>query len=44
MDDNPLLLKTDMGSGHGGRSGRTARWYEIAEEFAFVLANLELTE
>ena len=43
-DDNLLLLKTDMGSGHGGRSGRTARWYEIAEEFAFVLANLGLTE
>ena len=43
-DDNLLLLKTDMGSGHGGRSGRTARWYEIAEEYAFVLASLGLTE
>ncbi len=44
MDDNLLLLKTDMGSGHGGRSGRTARWYEIAEEYAFILVNLGLTE
>ena len=43
-DDNLALLKTDMGSGHGGRSGRTARWYEIAEEHAFVLASLGLTE
>ena len=43
-DDNLLLLKTDMGSGHGGRSGRTARWYEIAEEYAFMLANLRLVE
>ena len=41
-DDNLLLLKTDMGSGHGGRSGRTARWYEIAEEYAFILTNLGL--
>ena len=41
-DDNLVLLKTDMGSGHGGRSGRTARWYEIAEEHAFVLASLGL--
>ena len=39
-DDNLLLLKTDMGSGHGGRSGRTALWYEIAEEYAFMLAHL----
>ena len=39
-DDNLVLLKTDMGSGHGGRSGRYARWYEIAEEYAFILASL----
>ena len=43
-DDNLLLLKTDMGSGHGGRSGRFARWYEIAEKYAFMLANLGLGE
>ena len=42
--DNLALLKTDMGSGHGGRSGRTARWYEIAEEYAFMLASLGLAE
>lgn len=43
-DDNLLLLKTDMGAGHGGGSGRTALWYEIAEEYTFVLANLGITE
>ena len=43
-DDNLVVLKTDMGSGHGGRSGRTARWYEIAEEYAFILTRLGLTE
>jgi len=43
-DDNLLLLKTDMGSGHGGRSGRFARWYEIAEEYAFILSSLGITE
>ena len=43
-DDNLVLLKTDMGSGHGGRSGRFAQWYEIAEEYAFMLASLGLVE
>ncbi len=43
-DENLLLLKTDMGSGHGGRSGRTAQWYEIAEEYAFMLSSLGLTD
>ena len=43
-DDNLVVLKTDMGSGHGGRSGRTAQWYEIAEEYAFVLAHVGLEE
>lgn len=43
-DDNLVLLKTDMGSGHGGRSGRTATWYEIAEEYAFMLVSLGLTQ
>ena len=43
-DDNLLLLKTDMGSGHGGRSGRSARWYEISEEYAFILTSLGLAE
>ena len=33
-----------MGSGHSGRSGKFARWYEISEEYAFMLASLGLVE
>ncbi|MDC0886644.1 S9 family peptidase [Altererythrobacter sp.] len=43
-DDNVLLLKTNMGAGHGGKSGRFASLYETAEEFAFVLWQLGLED
>ena len=36
-DDNVLLLKTNMGAGHGGKSGRFESLRETAEEFAFFL-------
>ena len=36
-DANPLLFKTNMGAGHGGKSGRFEALRETAEEFAFVL-------
>jgi len=36
-DDNLLLLKTLMGAGHGGPSGRYQKLREKAFEFAFVL-------
>lgn len=36
-DDNMLLLKTNMGAGHGGKSGRWNALEETAEEFAFIL-------
>ena len=35
--DQPLLLKTHMGAGHGGRSGRYGRLGDVALEFAFVI-------
>lgn len=36
-DANVLLLKTNMGAGHGGKSGRYERLHEEAEEAAFIL-------
>jgi oligopeptidase B len=36
-DSNILLLKTNMGAGHGGASGRYERLKEIAFEYAFLL-------
>ena len=35
--DSELLLKTNMGAGHGGKSGRFQSIYETAEEVAFTL-------
>ena len=43
-DDNILLLKTNMGAGHGGKSGRWESLHEAAEENAFVLWQLGLSE
>ncbi len=39
-DENELLLKTNMGAGHGGKSGRFESLKETAEEFAFILWQL----
>ncbi len=36
-DDNLLLLKTNMGAGHGGASGRFERLKEVAFVYAFGL-------
>ncbi len=36
-DDNALMLKTNMGAGHGGKSGRFESLRETAEEFAFFV-------
>jgi oligopeptidase B len=41
-DTNPLLLKTNMGAGHGGKSGRFESLRETAEEFAFFLWQMGL--
>ncbi len=40
----PVLLRTEMAAGHGGRSGRYAAWEQIAWEWAFVLDQLGATE
>ena len=39
-DDNLLLLKINMGAGHGGKSGRWERLREVAEAYAFVLTQI----
>jgi oligopeptidase B len=36
-DSNVLLLKTNMGAGHGGKSGRFERLTEVAEEYTFLM-------
>jgi len=43
-DRNELLLKTNMGAGHGGKSGRFESLKETAEEFAFILWQLGVGE
>ena len=43
-DRNELLLKTNMGAGHGGKSGRFESLKETAEEFAFILWQLGVEE
>jgi oligopeptidase B len=36
-DNNPLLLHTDMETGHGGASGRFSAYREVARYYAFLL-------
>ncbi|MNP61646.1 Protease 2 [compost metagenome] len=43
-DDNLLLLKTDLGAGHGGMSGRYQGLKDVALEYAFLLKVLGLAE
>jgi oligopeptidase B len=43
-DRNPLLLRVDMESGHGGKSGRFQRYRETAMEYAFILDRLGIRE
>lgn len=40
----PILLRTEMAAGHGGRSGRYAAWEQTAWEWAFVLDQLGATD
>jgi oligopeptidase B len=43
-DQNLLMLKTNMGAGHGGKSGRWDSLREVAEEYAFVLDQLGIAD
>jgi oligopeptidase B len=39
----PLLFRTSMEAGHGGKSGRFRRFREIAEEYAFIIDQSGIT-
>lgn len=39
-DTNPLLLKVNMGAGHGGASGRYDALHDLAFDYAFILSQL----
>jgi oligopeptidase B len=43
-DSHPLLLKTNMGAGHGGASGRYDYLREMALDYAFFLTHLGIGE
>ena len=43
-DNNPLLLKTNMGAGHGGSSGRYDYLREVAFDYAFMLWQMGISE
>jgi oligopeptidase B len=43
-DNNTVLLKTNMGAGHGGASGRYDRLKEIAFEYAYALKQVGITK
>lgn len=38
IDNNTILLKANMGTGHGGASGRYDRLREIAFDYAYILS------
>ena len=39
----PVILKTEMGAGHGGKSGRYDAWRDEAEVIAFLLSQVAAT-
>ncbi|HVF42878.1 MAG TPA: S9 family peptidase [Pyrinomonadaceae bacterium] len=43
-DKNPLLLKVNMGAGHGGASGRYDALREAAFDYAFILTQMGVGE
>ena len=43
-DNNVILLKTNMGAGHGGSSGRYDQLKEVAFEYAYALTQVAITK
>ena len=44
LGDSKLLLRTEMGAGHSGPSGRYDAWRREAFIFAFILQAVGITE
>jgi oligopeptidase B len=42
--DNTILLKTNMGAGHGGASGRYDALKEVAFNYAYALSQVGITK
>ncbi|AXK73439.1 S9 family peptidase [Lysobacter sp. TY2-98] len=42
--NNPILFRTNMDAGHGGKSGRFRRYRELAEMYAFALDQLGVAD
>jgi oligopeptidase B len=43
-DKNPLVLRINMGAGHGGSSGRYDKLKEDAADYAWLLSQLGITK
>ena len=43
-DNKTLILKTNMGAGHGGASGRYDRLHEAAFDYAYILNQVGIRE
>ena len=43
-DNNKILVKVNMGAGHGGSSGRYERLKEIAFDYAYILSHYGITK
>lgn len=43
-DENPLLLKVNMGAGHGGSSGRYDKMHEEAWDYGFILTQMGIAK
>ena len=43
-DNNPLLLKVNMGAGHGGSSGRYDFLHDLAYDYAYMLWQMGIAE
>ncbi|MCY7375921.1 MAG: prolyl oligopeptidase family serine peptidase, partial [Pyrinomonadaceae bacterium] len=42
--DGVILLKTNMGAGHGGSSGRYDKLKEVAFDYAYALGQVGITK